>query len=148
MKETRTTKLFEELGSMPDNKNSYKSYLFARQQERQYASLHDFLTEYLAQHPTLTVPDIILHSNLSQNYVYPLLNGTKQHPSKYKLIALCVGMGMNLEETQRALKLAGCAELYPKIAEDSGIILCINRDRHDVPEIEMFLEENGVTSPF
>lgn len=148
MKETRTTKLFEELNSLSDNKNSYKSYLFERQKERQYSSLYDFLTAYLASHPDLTIPDIILHSNLNQNYVYPIFNGSRKHPSKYKLVALCVGMGMNLEETQHALKLAGCAELYPKIDEDAGIILNINHGCHDVPEIESFLEESGVRNPF
>lgn len=148
MKETRTTKLFEELNSLSNSKDSYQSFLFERQKERQHSSLHEYLTAYLADHPDLTIPNIIFRSNLNQNYVYPILNGIKKHPSKYKLVALCVGMGMDLEETQRALKLAGCAELYPKVDEDAGIILRINNGCHDVPEIEAFLEESGVRNPF
>lgn len=148
MKETRTTLLFQKLNSIDNDARAYQAFIDERHKEKQYASLHDFLTSYLATHPNLTTPDIIFHSNLNHNYAYPILNGSRPHPSKYKLVALCIGMGMNLTETQCALRLAGCAELHPKIDEDAGIILHINNNCNHVMEIAGFLEDNGVKNPF
>lgn len=37
------------------------------------------------------------------------------------------GLGCSLRETQRLLKLAGAAELYPKVRRDAIIIWCIDR---------------------
>lgn len=148
MSETRTTKLFDELNSLPINKHAYKTFIAERQKERQYTSLCDFFNSYFLAHPELTIPDIIQRSNLNHNYVYAILNGSREHPSKYKLVALCIGAGMNLADTQRALKLADCAELHPKIDEDAGIILYINNGCHSVPEIEDFLEDANVRNPF
>ena len=55
----------------------------------------------------------------------------------------------NLKETQRALKLAGCAELYPRIDVDAAIIICINNSIHKVADIEEFFLKNDITeSPF
>lgn len=148
MKETRTTTLFKELNSLDNNSCAYQAFINERHKEKQYTSLHDFLTAYLAAHPYLTNPDIIFRSNLNHNYVYPILNGTRPHPSKYKLVALCIGMGMNLAETQCALRLAGCAELHPKIDEDAGIILHLNNGCNNVMEVANFLDDNGVKNPF
>lgn len=148
MKEIRTTKLFEELNSISKNNQSYQAFLNDRKEEKQYTTLNDFLNDYLAKHPEHTIPDIIFRSNLSQNYVYPILNGNRSHPSKYKLVALCIGACMDLKNTQRALTLAECSELYPKIPADAGIILCINNGCETVMDVESFLIENGVESPF
>ncbi len=148
MEDARTTKLFQELDLLSKDNQSYQTFLHNRKEETHYASLSDFLNVYFASHPDLTTPDIIFHSNLNQNYVYPILNGTRPHPSKYKLVALCIGAHMDIKSTQRALTLAGCSELYPKIPADAGIILCINNGCKSVTEVEEFLLENGVASPF
>lgn len=148
MKESRTTNLFQELRNLPKDNHAYQNFLSSRQAERQYTSLYEFLTTYLATHPDITIPSIVFRSNLSPNYVYPILNGKRLHPSKYKLVALCIGAHMNIKKTQRALMLAGCTELHPKIDADAGIILCINNDCDTVMEVEAFLEESGVRSPF
>lgn len=148
MKETRTTILFQELKSVSQNDTAYQRFLHKHRDENNFSSLHDFLTYYLSLNPTITIPDIIFRSNLSQNYVYPILNGKREHPSKYKLTALCIGAQMNLKETQRALTLSGCANLHPKISADAGIIICINNGCNSVMEVEEFLLKNGVASPF
>ena len=37
-------------------------------------------------------------------------------------------MSLNLEDSQRLLKLAGVSELYPRIKRDSIILFAINKD--------------------
>lgn len=148
MKESRTTILFQELEAVSKNDTAYQTFLDKHKDEKNYQSLYDFLTDYLSKNNDITPSEIILQSNLSANYVYPILNGKREHPSKYKLTALCIGARMNLKETQRALSLADCAGLHPKIPADAGIIICINNGCHSVMEVEDFLLENNVDSPF
>ena len=63
--------------------------------------------------------------------------------------AACPNEYVTEEETQRALKLAGCAELYPRIDVDAAIIICINNGIHKVADIEEFFLKNDITeSPF
>ena len=92
---------------------------------------------------------ILRNAGISENYGRQFFNGHKKKPSKYQLTAVCIGAGMNLKETQRALKLAGCAELYPRIDVDAAIIICINNGIHKVADIEEFFLKNDITeSPF
>ncbi len=145
--ESRTTILFQELNEISQGHQSYNNYLNNRKNEVIYHSLKEYIDDYLYHHPDITIPDIIRDSNLSKNYVYPICSG-KKNPSKYKLIAFCIGAHMNLKETQRALTLAGCSELYPKIPVDSGIIICINQGYNNVANVDLFLDAHGLESPF
>lgn len=145
--ETRTTVLFEKLEDVSLGHKSYQNFLNERKGEKTFASLSEFINEYLSQHPDITIPNIIRDSNLNKNYVYPICNGTK-NPSKYKLTAFCIGAHMNLKETQKALSLAGCSGLHPKIDADAGIIVCINKKCKSVTDVNLFLDKNGVESPF
>lgn len=146
-KETRTTVLFEELKDISLGQKSYQTFLNERKEEKAFTSLRDFINDYFSKHPDITPSVIIQDSNLSKNYVYPICNGTK-NPSKYKLVAFCIGAHMTLKETQKALSLAGCAALHPKISADAGIIVCINKGCWNVTKVNFFLDENGVESPF
>lgn len=145
--ETHTSLLFQELEDISQGHKSYQTFLKKLKEEKNLSSLKDYIDNYLYQHPEITPPVIIRDSNLSKNYVYPICNG-KKTPSKYKLIAFCVGAHMNLKETQKALSLAGCAELHPKIPADAGIIVCINQKYNNITKVDLFLAENGVESPF
>ena len=145
--ETRTTILFQELEDISLGNKSYQDFLNERKSEKTFTSLKDFLDFYFFQHQEITPSTIIRDSNLSKNYVYPICDG-KRSPTKYKLAAFCIGAHMNLKETQKALSLAGCSELHPKIPADAGIIVCINQNCKNVTEVDLFLAENGVESPF
>lgn len=145
--ETHTSLLFQELEDVSQGHKSYQTFLKKLKEEKNFSCLKDYINNYLYQHPEITPPVIIRDSNPSKNYVYPICNG-KKTPSKYKLIAFCIGAHMNLKETQKALSLAGCAELHPKIPADAGIIVCINQKYNNITKVDLFLAENGVASPF
>ena len=146
-KESRTTILFQELEEISKGHQSYSTFLNERKSETTYHTLKDFIDDYLFNHPDITPSVIIKDSNLSKNYVYPICNG-KKHPTKYKLTAFCIGAHMSLKETQKALSLAGCSQLHPKIPVDSGIILCINKEYKTVTDVELFLDNNNLEDPF
>lgn len=82
----------------------------------------------------------IKNSELTEVYGYQIFSG-KRHPERRKLLALAVGMGLDLEETQELLKCAGYAMLYAKLPADSTIIHGISHGL-SVPQINETLFKN------
>ncbi|WP_195269098.1 XRE family transcriptional regulator [Eubacterium sp. 1001713B170207_170306_E7] len=64
---------------------------------------------------------VIKNAELNEIYGYQIFSG-KRKPSRDKLIMLCIGMKLTLEEIQQVLKLAGHAFLYPKKHRDCILI--------------------------
>lgn len=147
--ENRTTQLFKELEPSENPTAQFRNFRKNHERDAMCASLSDYLNMYLASHQNLTISAILRNAGVSENYGRQFFNGHKKNPSKYQLTAVCIGAGMSLKETQRALKLAGCTELYPRIDTDAAIIICINNGVHKVADVEEFFLKNGITeSPF
>lgn len=140
----RTTDLFHELNHMNDDLSSFKEYQRRHPQEAAYHSLSDYLNLYLADHPQLSLPEVYRNANLSKSYAQQFFNGYRQHPDKYKLIALCIAMGMSVKETDRALLLANQPKLSPKIPKDAALIICINHKYQSVYRVNEFLMDAGL----
>ena len=66
--------------------------------------------------------------------MYDIFAG-KSKPGRDHAIMLAVGLGCNLRETQRLLRLAGVSELWPKVRRDAIIIWCIQH-RYDRFQID------------
>ena len=50
---------------------------------------------------------------MSEVYLHQVFSG-RRNPSRDRLLCLCIGMEVSLEETQQLLKQAAYAPLYPK----------------------------------
>ena len=59
-------------------------------------------------------------ANMSEVYVYQVFAG-RRHPTRDRLLALCVGLGATLDETQVVLRQAAWGELYPRLERDAII---------------------------
>lgn len=68
-----------------------------------------------------TKADIVRKSGIERTYAYQILNGTRKYPSKDKVIALCLAARVDLYQARRALKIAGCADLYVRNRRDAII---------------------------
>jgi len=106
-------------------------------------NLSSYLLEYLGKN-NLSQAEVIRKSGLSRGYANNIFNGNRENPSREKLLTLCVACGMNTLETNRALKLAGVSELYPKNSRDAAIIVCLNSG-YDIFDVNIFLEDNGMS---
>lgn len=66
---------------------------------------------------------------MSEVYLHQVFAGRRK-PSRDRLLCLCIGLGATLEETQRLLRQATYAQLYPRIKRDAiishGIIHDVN----------------------
>ncbi|MBR5179215.1 MAG: hypothetical protein IKW90_10515 [Lachnospiraceae bacterium] len=105
-------------------------------------TLSNYLNEFIAR-KKLLVSDVVKNSRMSKDYAYALLNGNRKNPGKDRIIALCLAIGLNLIETQRALKICGMI-LYSKNKRDAAIIICINREIYDIDMVNEFLLDNGL----
>ena len=129
-----TSKIVEELGLCADFKSFYdenRDYMVKK-------SLSELLNELAAKSP-LKKSQIIKNSELSEVYAYQIFSGLRI-PERKKLLLLCIGMSLNLDETQSLLKCAGYSPLYVKIPFDSVVIYGICK-KLSVIEINRILFE-------
>ena len=84
---------------------------------------------------------VIKKSELSEVMGYQIFSGTR-NPSRDSLISVCVAMEFDIEETQKLLKVAQFAPLYPKNKRDSIMINGITNQK-SVAQINEILYDNG-----
>lgn len=84
-----------------------------------------YLFEMLDAHG-LKRATVVRKSGINSTVVYDIFNG-KSKPGRDHAIMLAFGLGCNLRETQRLLRLAGVSELYCKVRRDAILIWCIER---------------------
>ena len=60
-------------------------------------------------------------SGMSEIYLHQIFSG-RRNPSRSRLLCLCFGLGVSLEEAQELLKRCGLAQLYPRSRRDAIII--------------------------
>lgn len=86
--------------------------------------------------------EAIGRSNIERGYAYQILRGVKEG-GRDKYIRLAVGIGLDLEDTQRLLTIARHGILYSKILRAAVIIFGIN-NHFDIIRLELLLEEQHV----
>lgn len=59
-------------------------------------------------------------SGISEVYLHQVFAG-RRNPSRDRLLCICVGLGITLDETQRMLTQGGYAQLYPRTRRDALI---------------------------
>lgn len=92
--------------------------------------LPDYLHELLARRG-LRRADVVRASGLNGTFVYDVFAG-KSRLSRDNALMLAFGLGCDLRETQRLLRLDGVAELWPKVRRDAILIWCVDHGRSRV----------------
>lgn len=89
----------------------------------------------------MSIPDVEKNTDISHSYIYAIQNNTKK-PSRETVIKIGLAMGLEKEELDRGLKIAGFKELYVK-NEDDALILYGFGKKLDIWEIDELLREHG-----
>lgn len=118
----------DELLEILKSKSSYREFFEEEVGELSFASVSEYL-ELLLGEKGLKKSDVIEKANLDKYYAYQIFNGTKENPSRDKLIMLAFGMELNLNETRKLLKLCGVADLYARSPRDSIIMFCLMKKK-------------------
>ena len=100
----------------PEQLKEYKK----RHEKECYQDFVSFIDDYISSHG-LTRAFIINKANLT-NYGYRILDGTKHTKNRNLILRICLAMGMNLEDTQKALKLYNMRLLDDTLFRDKIII--------------------------
>ena len=121
MHEKDTEELFSQLKEDEDISR------FLRENRDEMARpIHEYLENLLAD-KHLAKNEVVHASLLDRAYAYHIFSGKKKNPSRPKLLALALAMGLSLSETQYLLRYAGLGLLYPRHPWDSIIISALER---------------------
>ena len=135
----QTDELLKEL----DNTSDINQYLSTNRDELIEQNVAKYLNEILEKKENLTKSKIIKSTSLSESYIYDIFRGEKSNPSRNKLLQIAFAMSLDLETTQKLLKIAKVGILYPRIKRDSIIIFALNKNL-DFFECENLLEQAEV----
>lgn len=80
-------------------------------------------------------------SGLDRTYAYQIFSGEKI-PSRDKVLTLCLGMGLTLEEVQTLLKYTKYPVLYPRTERDCAIIYAFQNSLCVTDTNELLFEMN------
>lgn len=98
--------------------------------------------DMLLQKYGVSKAEAIERSSVERGHAYQVLRGAKD-AGRDKLIRLAIGIGLNLEDTQRLLTITRHGILYSKILRDAVIIFGIN-NHFDIVRLEWLLEQQHV----
>ena len=103
-----------------------------------YSYMHEKMNE-----KGMKIGDVIYEADLDKRYGYKLLNMEKTTPQRDLILRICYAMKLNLEETQKALKLYGMSELYPKIKRDAIMMVMFNDRPGDINDFNIMLKKKN-----
>lgn len=129
----------DELLEILKSKKTYDEFFSEEVGELCFSSVSEYLGVLMSE-KNLKKSEVIKKSNLDKNYAYQIFNGRKENPSRNKIIMLAFGMGLNLAETRKLLKISGLTDLYIRIPRDSVIIFCLNHG-YSLIDTNMYLSD-------
>ncbi len=130
LKEVRTEKEEESYIKKYVNKQAEKNF-------REYLQAHIVSSQ-------MSVAEVMNNSRINKNYGYNIINGTRKNPGRDKVIALCIGAGMDFDQIQEALYLSNLPPLDPRDERDVRIVVAVNNHVIDVLKLNILLEGKGV----
>jgi len=116
-----TDELFTELKT-EKNLEGWRS----RNQKEFVEPLNEYL-EKILEEKNLSKHEVIENSGLNREYAYHIFSGKKNNPSRPKILALAIALGLNLDEVQYLLRYAGQGVLYPRNDWDAVIISAVEQ---------------------
>lgn len=104
------------------------------------SSFSEYLSELLRVRQ-IPPAELIAAAGIQRNYGYQILDG-RRHPSRDKVLSICLALTLDVTETQRALTLTQNGQLYSKNKRDSILIFALEK-KLSVIDTNVLLEEMG-----
>lgn len=139
MNEKSTQQLLE----LMKNKTNYGEYLSETQEDLGRGSMKlDKALQTLLSKKKLLKSEVIARSGIENHYAYQIFNGTKT-PTRDKVLMLCIGFALSVEETQKLLLVTGYAQLYAKDERDNVILFSLTHKK-SILDVNALLYELGL----
>lgn len=116
MRQKSTNDLNQELMAQPN----LDKYITENETHFTDVDISAFLLE-LYERCRLSKAELARQAGMSEVYLHQTFSG-RRRPSRDRLLCLCIGMELELEDIHALLKQAGYAPIYPKRKRDAIII--------------------------
>ena len=127
-------------------KRSQRSHKYSESLEESLKKIHKYsFAGYLQQlinKKGMKNSEVYATANITKQYFSKLING-KVNPSKEKVIALAIGLHLNMDETKDILKIAGYA-FSPFSQTDTVVKYFINNKDYNVIKLDILLYDFGL----
>lgn len=100
--------------------------------------------DYIAQlsdERALKHETVIARTGLERSFGHRLFNGTRK-PSRDTVLQLAFGFGLDCDEAQQLLKVAGMSPLHPKVKRDAVVAYCLHKGRTLMDAQELLYENS------
>jgi len=125
------------------NADNVDDFVNANEQEIQGLSLSGYLQELLEKYK-LDKSEVFRRAGMSDNnYGYELFRSDEKKASRDKLIRICIGFPLTIEETQKVLRCGKVRPLYPRDERDAYILFALNKG-YDLPQLNDLLYEHAL----
>ena len=84
---------------------------------------------------------VIARAGIDRSFGHRLFNGTRK-PSRDTVLQLAFGFGLDCDEAQQLLKVAGASALHPKVKRDAVVAYCLHNARTLMDAQELLHERN------
>ena len=106
-------------------------------------SLSEYLRELLNKYG-YDKSEVFKRSGMSDtNYGYELFRNDDKKASREKLIRLCIGFPLSVDEAQKVLRYGKVRPLYPRDERDAYILFVLNK-KYSLDEINDLLYEHNL----
>ncbi len=134
-----TTELLNEI----KRGNNVNSFCDRNIDEFRELSLSECLNEMLSKYG-VKKSELFRKAGLDgNNYAYELFRDDSKTPSRDVIIRLCLAFSADIDETQRALRAAGEAPLYPRDKRDVYTMYAL-KNRQTLDELNETLSAKGL----
>ncbi len=143
MQEKETGELKEVLGKT--HLSDYDRFV-EENNENMLSDANSFSTyvKNLLSEKSMTQQNVFLKADIPERYGYKLLSGEKHTRQRDVIIRICYAADFTLQETQRALKKYGMAELYAKDKRDALLMIVFNEKPGSIIDVNTILKEHGM----
>lgn len=103
----------------------------------------DYIKTVLSENK-ISQRDAFIMADIPERYGYKILSGEKRTRKRDVILRICYAAQLNIEQTNRALKMYGMSELYSRIPRDAMIMVCFNERPGSIVDVNAFLANNNL----
>ncbi len=120
-------KTTQQLIDMMKSCNDYNEYKEANQEELSQSFMKiDRALSVILNDKKAKKSDVIAKSGIEVHYAYQIFSGAKA-PTRDKVVMLCFGLSLTVNESQQLLKITGYPQLYGKNERDNAILFGLTK---------------------
>ena len=136
-------KTTEQLMHELENTSDVEDFVIKNREEMVDSSLSEYLRRLLEKYQ-LEKSDVFRRAKMTEsNYGYELFRDDTKKASRDKLIQICIGFPLTIEETQEVLCYGKVRTLYPRDERDAYVLFALKKG-YDMAQLNDLLFAHGL----